>query len=459
MNKQYKDHNQYIRYLNEYHIILGINPMKPDVIIIGAGVSGTSASIKMAQEGLKVVLIDRGLPIGSKNLSGGVLWGNDLAEILPNWMDDAPIERFIINKKVGFLSERDATVFDFHFDSWKEKPYPGVSILRASFDDWLAKQAQEAGVAVLSGITVDELVFEDGKVVGVKQGNEELRAPITIIAEGVNPRLLLKHNLTYRKEETRYDYPDMMIGLKEVIQLDKSVLEERFLLEDNAGVAGEFILGNMNDSEVLAGGFFYTNKESLSIGVIVHLDSLSSEDRSYEVIEQFKKHPYIKRLLKDGISIEYGAKMVPEFGIKKMPDFYGDGYMVIGDAAGFVFSNGLVIQGMNYGIKSGILAAETAKEAITKSNFSSSTLSLYHKKLKKSYILKDFEKFKNVKKMTKNKRLFKTYPNAINDGFRNYLTENGEPKEHLIRYMLKSFRSSGAGIFTLIKDGLGARHL
>ncbi|MFV2014642.1 MAG: FAD-dependent oxidoreductase [Candidatus Heimdallarchaeota archaeon] len=433
--------------------------MKPDVIIIGAGVSGTSASIKLAQNGLKVVLIDRGLPIGSKNLSGGVLWGNDLAEILPNWMEQAPIERYIINKKIGFLSEKDATVLDFHFDSWHEKPYPGVSVLRAAFDEYLAKQAEEAGVAVLSGITIDELVFEDGKVVGVRQGEEELFAPITIIAEGANPRLLLKHNLTYVKDEGRYDYSDMMIGLKEVISLDKKVLEERFLLDEGSGIAGEFVLGNLNESNVKAGGFFYTNKNSLSLGVIVHLDTLSTEDRSYEVIERFKKHPYIARLIKDGISIEYGAKLVPEFGYGKFPELYGDGFMVIGDAAGFVFSNGLMIQGMNYGIKSGVLAAETAIEAINKQDSSKESLSLYHNKLKNSYILKDFKKFKKVKKMTKNKRLFKTYPKAINDGFRNYLTENGEQKEHLIKYMVKSFKNSGAGLFTLIKDGMGARHL
>ncbi|MCE7737256.1 MAG: FAD-dependent oxidoreductase [Candidatus Heimdallarchaeota archaeon] len=433
--------------------------MKPDVIVIGAGVSGTSASIKLAQNGLKVVLIDRGLPIGSKNLSGGVLWGNDLAEILPNWMDEAPIERYIINKKIGFLSKNDATVFDFHFDSWKEKPYPGVSILRAVFDEWLANQAKEAGVAVLSGINIDELIMENNKVIGVRQGDEELFAPITIIAEGANPRLLLKHNLTYVKDKKRYDYSDMMIGIKEVIKLDKQVLEDRFLLDEGSGVAGEFILGNLNGSEMKAGGFFYTNKDTLSIGVIVHLDTLTTEDRSYEVIEHFKKHPYIARLIKNGVPVEYGAKLVPEFGLNKFPKFYGDGYMVIGDAAGFVFSNGLVIQGMNYGIKSAILSAETAIEAIKAQDSSKEALSSYHKKLKNSYILKDFKRFKKVKKMTKNKRLFKTYPDAINDGFRNYLTENGEPKENLLRYLIKSFGESGAGLFTLIKDGLGARHL
>ncbi|MHA2030668.1 MAG: FAD-dependent oxidoreductase [Candidatus Kariarchaeaceae archaeon] len=433
--------------------------MKPDVIVIGAGVSGTAASIKLAQNGLKVVLIDRGLPVGSKNLSGGVLWGNDLAEILPDWMDEAPIERYIINKKIGFLSQNDATVLDFHFDDWNKKPYPGVSVLRSVFDEWLALKAEEAGVAVLTGINIDELIFKNDKVVGVRQGNEELFAPITIIAEGANPRLLLKHGLTYQKEQGRYDYSDMMIGLKEVISLDKKVLEERFLLDDGAGIAGEFILGNINDSDLKAGGFFYTNKDSLSIGVIVHLDTLSTEDRSYEVIEHFKKHPYIRRLIKDGVSVEYGAKLVPEFGYDKLPELYGDGFMVIGDAAGFVLSNGLVIQGMNYGIKSGILSAEVAIESIKEKDFSKKSLSLYQNKLKNSYILKDFKRFKKVKKMTKNKRLFKTYPGAINDGFRSYLTENGEPKENLLRYLLKSFKNSGAGIFTLIRDGLGARHL
>ena len=147
-----------------------------DVIIVGAGPAGSSAAIRLAQNGINAILIDRGMPVGSKNLSGGVLWGNDLAEIIPNWQEEAPLERYIINKKVGFLSHEDATVIDMHFDEWNNFPNAGWSLLRAPFDEWLAFKAQEAGASVLSGINITELIEEDGKILGVKQGNEELRA-------------------------------------------------------------------------------------------------------------------------------------------------------------------------------------------------------------------------------------------------------------------------------------------
>jgi len=436
----------------------------PDAIIIGAGPAGSAAGLRLAQKGLNAVIIDRGMPVGSKNLSGGVLWGNDLAELLPDWQEEAPVERFIINKKVGFLSDEDATVLDMHFDDWNNTPKAGWSVLRAYFDGWLASKAQEAGAAILSGITIDSLIEENGKIVGVKQGDEELRAPVVIIAEGANPRLMLKHGLTYDPSQKRYDYHDYMIGVKEVFELDREKLEERFLLDESQGIAGEFILGNVPEP-VKAGGFFYTNKNTLSLGVVVHLDSFprdkeASENlQSYKVIEYFKQHPYIKRLLKDCVSIEYGAKLIPEYGYNKFPEHYGDGFLVVGDAAGFTFSNGLVIQGMNYAIKSGILAADAVIEAKQKGDFSAVGLKTYQEKLEKSYIYKDFKKFRKVKKMTKNKNLFHTYPEGLNNGFKELLTEDGSPKNNVLTTLLKNMKKSGAGLFTLLKDGLKARHL
>ena len=423
---------------------------KNDVIIVGAGPAGASAAIKLAQGGKKVVLIDRGMPIGSKNLSGGVLWGNDLQEIIPNWQTEAPIERTIVNKKIGFLSVEDATVLDLHFDSWNKENYSGVSVLRAKFDEWLANEAQEAGAAVLSGIMIDSLIFKDGKVVGVKQNNEELFADTVIIAEGSNARLLLDHGLMKDPSKHRFERKEMMIGVKEVLTLTRDVMEERFLLEENTGLAAEFILGNVPDG-VKAGGFFYTNKDTLSIGVVIHLDSLNSDVRSYEVIEYFKQHPLIAKYIKNAVSVEYGAKTVPEMGYNNFPPLYGDGYMVIGDAAGFVFSNGLVIQGMNYAIKSGILAADTIIEG--------GNLKNYEKKLNKSYVLKDFKKFRKVKKLTKNKRLFELYPTGINNALKDILTEKGEPKQSMIKSALKVMKQSGIGLISLIKDGLSARHI
>ena len=260
------------------------------------------------------------------------------------------------------------------------------------------------------------------------------------------------------KTKSQYKRKEIMGGYKEVYHLEQSILEDRFRLESREGVAGEFLIGNI-PGDVLSGGFFYTNKNTLSIGTIVHLDTLSKDDKAYEAIEYFKEHPYIKKMLKNAELIEYGSKLVPEMGIKGFPNFYGNGWMVVGDAAGFVFSNGLLIQGMNYAIKSGILAADTYLETRKSEKYSGAQLKLYEKKLKNSYILKDFKNFSKVKTITKNKRMFKVYPYAINDGMRDFFTEDGEEKQHLLKTILKSFKKSGVGIFTLIKDGLNLRHI
>lgn len=429
-----------------------------DVIIVGAGLAGSAAAIKLAQAGVKVVLIDRGTPIGSKNISGGVLWGDDLSEIIPNWIEEAPVERKIINKKIGFLSDEDATIIDFHFNSWNEDPIQGVSVLRVKFDEWLANKAKEIGVAVLPGINIDELIFDNNRIVGVRQGEEELFAHVVIIAEGANPRLLLKHHLTYVGEQESYNPKDMMLGIKETIKIDQGSLEERFLIDSKQGLAGEFVLGNLPNN-VLAGGFFYTNKDTISIGVVIHLDSLSSEDRSYHIMEYYKNHPFIAKLIKNGEIIEYGAKLVPEFGIKNLPKLFGDGFLVVGDAAGFVFSNGMVIQGMNYAIKSGILAADAVIEAKMVNDFTSEALSVYLAKLENSYVLKDLKKFRKVKAITKNPNIFHGYPSFINNSFKEILSEQGSPKEKIIPTFIKNFRKSSIGLFSLIKDGLGVRHL
>lgn len=429
-----------------------------DVIIVGAGLAGSAAAIKLAQAGVKVVLIDRGTPIGSKNISGGVLWGDDLSEIIPNWIEEAPVERKIINKKIGFLSDEDATIIDFHFNSWNEDPIQGVSVLRVEFDEWLANKAKEIGVAVLPGINIDELIFDNNRIVGVRQGEEELFAHVVIIAEGANPRLLLKHHLTYVGAQESYNPKDMMLGIKETIKIDQGSLEERFLIDSKQGLAGEFVLGNLPNN-VLAGGFFYTNKDTISIGVVIHLDSLSSEDRSYHIMEYYKNHPFIAKLIKNGEIIEYGAKLVPEFGIKNLPKLFGDGFLVVGDAAGFVFSNGMVIQGMNYAIKSGILAADAVIEAKMVNDFTSEALSVYLAKLENSYVLKDLKKFRKVKAITKNPNIFHGYPSFINNSFKEILSEQGSPKEKIIPTFIKNFRKSSIGLFSLIKDGLGVRHL
>lgn len=110
-----------------------------DAIVVGAGNAGSAAAITMASKGLSVLFVDRSDPPGTKNLSGGVLWGDDLAQIIPKWQNEAPLERFIQNKKIGFLTEQSSIMIDFKTQIFEQNKV-GYSVLRSELDPWLAKK-------------------------------------------------------------------------------------------------------------------------------------------------------------------------------------------------------------------------------------------------------------------------------------------------------------------------------
>ena len=127
---------------------------KFDVIIVGAGVAGSAAAIKLAQAGLQVVVIERGPFPGSKNLSGGVLYGRVLTQLIPNYWEQAPIERYITDEVVTFMTGDSSFNIDYKTQSFSTPPYNGVSVLRSRFDRWLAEQAESAGAMLVPGIRV-----------------------------------------------------------------------------------------------------------------------------------------------------------------------------------------------------------------------------------------------------------------------------------------------------------------
>jgi electron transfer flavoprotein-quinone oxidoreductase len=422
-------------------------------IVVGGGFAGCAAAIRLAQKGVKVLLVERGDEGGAKNLSGGILWGNDLARILPDWKATAPIERPVSNKKVGFLGEKGSSFIIDYADPVLKTETVGYAVLRARTDKWLLEQAKKAGVTVITGVNVEGLHKQNGKVVGVIQAGEATYADCVIVADGANSRLTLQGDL--RHGDRKLDMDHYALGVKEVLKLPKATLEERFGCGADGGTAAEFVIGRSDG--VLAGGFLYTNNDTLSLGVVINLPSMKNQGQltTHDIVEQFRLHPYIQGLVKGAELVEYGAHLVPEGGYQAFSELYADGVLVAGDAAGFCFSNGIVIQGMNYAVRSGICAADAVVHAIARDDFSAVTLHHYETLLEKDGIIGDFKEFKSVGKFLWNPRLFQKYPDFLAAVFRNLLKAEG-PKQKMKKHLFAAMKETGVSKKDLLLDGMNA---
>lgn len=422
-----------------------------DVIVVGAGMAGCPAAIRLAQGGANVLLVERGAEPGTKNLSGGILWGHDLSRILPNWWREMPVERHIVRKRFGILTADSAVSFDLQESSWNREPYVARSVLRSRTDAWLAKKAEEAGATVVASVPVERLNWEGTRVHGIVQGGETMTAPVTILADGSNSRLSVG---TPIRPATRLSPEDTELGIKEVFRLDRSVLEDRFQVAGDEGHAEEWVAG-MFPPGVMGGGFFYTNRDTLSLGIIVRIQSLYGRNAySQELIERFKLHPTIASRLKGAELVEYGAKLVPSGWASRPAAFHGDGWMVAGDAAGFVFSNGIMIQGMNYAVRSGLEAAETALAAKAANNASATQLAEYDRRLESTGILPDFRDFARLDRVKWNPRIYSVYPKFATDLLRSLMGEAGSPKKRARQVLRAAQKAAGIKTTDLILDGL-----
>ena len=422
-----------------------------DVIVVGAGMAGSSAAIRLAQGGANVLLAERGAELGTKSLSGGILWGNDLARILPNWWREMPVERHLVRKRFGFLTADSALSFDLQEGSWNKEPYVAHSVLRSRTDSWLAKKAEELGATVVPSVPVDRLNWEGTRVHGIVQGGETMTAPVTIVADGANSRMTLG---TPIRPAPRLSPETTELGIKEVFHLDASVIEDRFHLTGNEGHSEEWV-GGLFPPGVMGGGFLYTNRDTLSLGIIVSIRSLYGRNAyAHELIERFKLHPAIASRLKGAELVEYGARLVPGGWAGRPASFHGDGWLVAGDSAGFVFSNGVMIQGMNYAIRSGLEAAETALAAKAAGDVSAARLAEYDRRLEATGILSDFRDFERLDRVKWNPRIYSVYPRFATELLRSMMAESGSPKRPARKLLRAAQKAAGVKITSLIRDGV-----
>jgi len=409
---------------------------KYDVIIVGGGLAGLTAAYVLASAGLEVIIIERGGYCGAKNMTGGRLYGHSMEKVIPGFAKDAPIERVITKERLALLTADGALTIDYASD--KLNAAPSYSVIRARFDQWLAEKAEAAGAMVVTGIYVDDLVVNEGKVCGIVADGEEMYSDLVLLADGVNS--LLGQKLGLKPELTS---SQVAVGVKEVIALDEKVINERFGVDGDKGVA-MMTLGHITGGSV-GGGFLYTNKDSVSIGVVATVSDIGYSEVSVpDMVDRFKEHPAIKPLLAGGTPVEYSAHLVPEGGYDMIPDLYGDGVLLAGDAAGFVINLGYTVRGMDFAVESGRLAAETILKAKGTGDFSAETLSSYKGALENSFIFKEMMKYRNLPAiMESSHSLYEDYPPILDDFMSSLYVVDGSNPTGIINKLTKAVKPVG----------------
>lgn len=438
---------------------------KFDCIIVGAGVAGLAAAMTLARNNMKFLLIEKGEFAGSKNVSGGVLWGHDLAQLVPDYWEEEKggWERFINHRRLTFMDDEATFSVDFKSSHFNEPPYSGVVVLRSKFDRWLANKVQEAidesdhamESFIATNIKVDEVLMENGRAVGIRTGEEEFHADSVIIAEGVN-------NLLTRQVGLQDDYvpaDHVLTGIKEIIRYDRKVLEDRFQLNELSGMSNEFI-GYATDG-VEGGGFLYTNRDTISIGLVLGIKDLREKEKSpHDILNHFKSHPVVADMIRGGEAVEYSAHVVSSGDMRIMPkQLYKDGVLICGEAANLLMNAGKAIQGMDYAMRSGILAAETIVKAKERDDFSSQTMKEYRKALEDSYVMKDIRGFQDAVQMLHQPKMYKDIPNLMCGFGKKFFTIKNEPARKARKLMSESI-GEHSSYWDLIKLGIkGAKSL
>jgi len=419
-----------------------------DAIVVGAGPAGSSAALTMARAGLDVALLERGAFPGEKNMFGGVLHRlTALEDVFPDFWELAPWERHIVKKNLTFMTQGSSFSVSFDNEAADTPPYNGYTVYRPKFDNWLAQEAVKAGATLLTRTTVDDVIQEQGRVVGVKllRDGSELRAPVVIAADGVLSFTAKKAGL----RQARFKPDNQGVCVKAMIDMPKEIIDDRFGLVREQGASNE-IVGNT--AGVRGGTFLYTNYDSLSLGMVLELGSMMGKTTTpYDLLNNFMEQPQIAKLLRGGKLLEYSAHLVPKGGYDAMPELFGDGIMVAGDAAGLCIITGLNLEGINLATQSGVLAGQATIEAHRQRDFSKSALKTYRTLLEESYVLKDLKMYRRTPNMLHNDRIYTQYPELVCGLMDEIYRIDGQPKETMTKLLLRKAKET-IGLKNLLAD-------
>ena len=393
-----------------------------DVLIVGAGPAGIGTALRLAQliekhnaeidsgarQGQKlsteeIYLLEKGREIGAHLLSGAVLDPRALRELLPDFQSAISSAGSVLATPVL----RDAVYFLTGESQWKLPITPPFFHNHGNFiislnrlGRWLGEKVESSGVSAFTGFAGKELLYEDGRVVGVRTDDKgldregkpksnfepgyDLRAKVTVLAEG--PRGSLTKELIARKGLDRGRNPQVYaIGVKELWEVPEGRIEPGSVIHT---------AGWPLTSKQFGGGWLYAMPEGrISIGLVSGLDYSDPSFDPHTAFQRYKTHPFFRRILEGGKMLKYGAKTIPEGGWFAMPQFATDGALLVGDCAGFLNSQRL--KGIHLAMKTGMLAAETIFEALRSKDFSQAKLADYVRRVESSWVKEELWKVRN----------------------------------------------------------------
>lgn len=400
--------------------------METDILIVGGGVAGLSCALEMARlhekkkmedssftaEMPSIMVLEKATEIGAHSLSGAVLNPAALKELCPNFMElGFPFESEVKEDEVHYLSK--TSNFKLPITPPPFKNHGNYIISISKFNRWLGQMCEQKGVMIFPGFAAVEVLYDGDSVIGVRTGdkgrNKEgqpkanfepgiiVKSKVTIFAEGTRGSLFKAHakklNLFAGKNADVYEE-----GVKEIIQCRKGSIKPGKVIHTLG-----FPL-----SKSIGGTFIYTlPDDKIILGLVVYLDTKDPLLDPHRELQKLKTHPFIFDMIKDGKVLAYGGKTLPAGGWYSMPKLFGDGWMVCGDTASMVDVQKL--KGIHLAMKSGMLAAATAFDAILGGNTSASSLASYENKINQSFVKKELYRVRNFHQ-TLSKGMFASLP-------------------------------------------------
>ncbi|OZM71660.1 electron transfer flavoprotein [Amycolatopsis antarctica] len=422
-----------------------------DAVVVGAGPAGSAAALELARAGHRVALVERGSFPGAKNVYGGVVYGRVLDELVPEWWEQAPVQRWVTRRQTMMMTPTQSMTVDFRTEAWGRPPYNGATAHRGEFDAWLAGKAEQAGAELLTSTVVTGLLRGvRGEIVGVRtdRPDGDLTAPVVIACDGVNSFLAKEAGM----------YPDGQVehttlGVKETLALPRETIDERFAVRGREGVDIEMVGCTRG---IPGGGFLYTNLDSVSIGVVLGLTELGKAGiRPEEIIADLKRHPAIAPLVRGGEITEFSAHLIPEGGYHTMPKLTDDGILVTGDAAAMCLAAGIWLEGVNFAIGSGMYAGRAAAAALSTGDTSAAGLAGYERSLRDTFVLADHKKLARAPELLLGDRVQNRYPAMICDLLEGvFQVTNPEPKPGMRALLRRSAKKHGVRMRDLAKDAV-----